>query len=564
MPDRMHVASGLSSIIMLEFVNHTAQSAGNKRLRTDGPPSDFNQPSVARARVPGPTPLVRQISFIAGQEWAVDPATAMPAGLASPEFGLIKDAAHGRLVGRVPPYFVEAAEALCAQMALIYDCQFQRQEAVMRWFSEYLPGLELKLPQQRVSSSDRQSNCSNSQSSASSTNEPVNHDSYCIIADVDKNGRYVILMDSFGNGDDIRADDVVVIATGAPALGITVAGPHLAINGMFFKENSVVVAEPLTDTLALIDLTLREEAQMMRLARVLAALDVAAWNLKLRYLRATGQDHFVRAKAHCKEALQLFEEQAPDRLYGKWLAAVRLSQGTAENVARQRGPPPHRKALLPYPLQSTLEFSAVQQLDIEGKLIFSATYHKPGGAAFPVLVKFTPRPYPKQVHEAWQEAGVAPELHFCESLPGGFCMVAMQHLQQADGWQTLERCLTGELQFQQDERNALTAATRTALQRAHAVIFCKSSSTEQPTQKAVHGDVREQNIMVRRSEGEHAGGWEVKFVDLDWSGIAGVSWYPPGMSKLIEWPKGVRGGELMEQSHDEFMLNEIWGDPMRF
>eukprot|EP00611_Tribonema_gayanum_P006858 TRINITY_DN161_c0_g1_i2.p1 TRINITY_DN161_c0_g1~~TRINITY_DN161_c0_g1_i2.p1 ORF type:complete len:346 (-),score=25.82 TRINITY_DN161_c0_g1_i2:256-1293(-) len=172
----------------------TDMPTGNKRLRTDGPPSNFHQPSVARACVPGPSPPVRQIRFIAGREWAVDAATAMPAGLASPEFGLIKDAAHGRLVGRVPPHFVEAAEALCAQMALIYDCQFQRQEAFMRWFSEFLPGLELKLPQQRVSSSDWQSNCSDSQSSASSSNEPVNHESQCIIADVDNNGRYVILI----------------------------------------------------------------------------------------------------------------------------------------------------------------------------------------------------------------------------------------------------------------------------------------------------------------------------------------------------------------------------------
>eukprot|EP00611_Tribonema_gayanum_P002160 TRINITY_DN1157_c0_g2_i4.p1 TRINITY_DN1157_c0_g2~~TRINITY_DN1157_c0_g2_i4.p1 ORF type:complete len:547 (-),score=38.25 TRINITY_DN1157_c0_g2_i4:387-2027(-) len=311
-------------------------TAAGKRLRVDACASDFSKPSAAKGLVPGSSPPQRLIFFYAGREYAVDVATAMAVAQVSPECGLIKDAAHGRLAGRVPGHFVEAAEQLCAIMALIYDNEAARQAAFHQWFNKYLPGLNFIVPP-KSSNSNRQSSNTSRQSTNTSASEPVNNDGHCVIASSETDGIYVILIvevkneegssgagyfqvfryyqDAFGNGDGTRNDDVVVRATGAPALGITIAGPHLAINGMYFKEPNVVVAEPLMNTATLIDLTLREEAQMMHLARVLAALSAAAWNLRRRYCMEKHLAVRNDAFGYTMEALQLFDQQAPERKY---------------------------------------------------------------------------------------------------------------------------------------------------------------------------------------------------------------------------------------------------------
>eukprot|EP00611_Tribonema_gayanum_P002154 TRINITY_DN1157_c0_g1_i1.p1 TRINITY_DN1157_c0_g1~~TRINITY_DN1157_c0_g1_i1.p1 ORF type:complete len:656 (-),score=118.22 TRINITY_DN1157_c0_g1_i1:70-2037(-) len=561
----------------------TGATAAGKRRRVEACASDFSKPSAAKSFVPGCSPPQRSIFFYAGREHAVDAATAIPVAQVSPEFGLIKDAAHGRLAGRVPGHFVEAAEQLCATMALIYDNEAARQAAFHQWLNKYLPGFSFVAAPESSNSIQQISN--------SSTSGPVNSDGHCAIAGTETDDAYVILIvvvkneeassgdgyfevlryyqDAFGNGDGTRNDDAVVRATGAPALGITIAGPHLAINGMYFKEPNVVVAEPLMNTATLIDLTLREEAQMMHLARVLAALSAAAWNLRRRYCMEKQLAVRNGAFGYSLEALQLFTQQAPDRNYVQRFKEVVQLHSSAQKLASLRGPPLSANPLVPYPLLSTPGISDAKTLDIKKTLIFTANYREPAGAAaaataaYPVVVKSTPGPYPKQIHKAWQALGLVPQLHYCETLPGGGCMVAIQYLSEADGWRTLYDCFNSPT-FQRAEADALLTAVDAALRSMHsAPIDAPGCSGE--AAKAVHGDVRDQNIMVRRkpTENFNAEEWEVNFIDLDWAGIAGVSWYPAGMNRTtIRWAPGVRGGELMLQEHDLYMVEQMRPLPM--
>ncbi|KAG5176451.1 hypothetical protein JKP88DRAFT_347078 [Tribonema minus] len=152
------------------------------------------------------------------------------------------------------------------------------------------------------------------------------------------------------------------------------------------------------------------------------------------------------------EALQLFDQQAPDRNYVQRFKEVLQLHSSAQQLAR---------------------FSDANRLDIKGTLIFTANYREPGSAAaaatdaYPVVVKFTPGPYPKQIYKAWQALGLVPQLHYCETLPGGGCMVAIQYLSEADGWRTLYDCFNSPT-FQKADADALLTAVHAALRSMHA------------------------------------------------------------------------------------------------
>ena len=46
----------------------------------------------------------------------------------------------------------------------------------------------------------------------------------------------------------------------------------------------------------------------------------------------------------------------------------------------------------------------------------------------------------------------------------------------------------------------------------------------------------------------------VKFLDLDWAGVAGAHCYPPFMNSSIRWPAGATPLGILQQQHDVALL----------
>lgn len=69
----------------------------------------------------------------------------------------------------------------------------------------------------------------------------------------------------------------------------------------------------------------------------------------------------------------------------------------------------------------------------------------------------------------------------------------------------------------------------------------------------VHGDIRTPNIILE-GDGEP---WGVKIIDFDWAGKEGEARYPLTLSSAVKWAKGVEDCELIDASHDLFMVGEL-------
>ena len=96
---------------------------------------------------------------------------------------------------------------------------------------------------------------------------------------------------------------------------------------------------------------------------------------------------------------------------------------------------PHMRRLLVWNRYTAVEWL----LDEPGyagtrKLLFKATTT----AGKTLCVKFT-QTYNRAVHAAWAEAGLAPELHSVEDLPGKWFQVNMELL--GEGWECLDTLL---------------------------------------------------------------------------------------------------------------------------
>jgi len=140
------------------------------------------------------------------------------------------------------------------------------------------------------------------------------------------------------------------------------------------------------------------------------------------------------------------------------------------------------------------------------------------------------------VHKAWYNAGYAPELFDVQELEGGFKMIAMEYL--GPPWQTLAGLDT------------------TTKESARVVVKEALQSVQNLCAGTVHGDARDVNIMVKRTEKS----FDVRFVDFDWAGQESSSTYPLNMNHItIAWPEGVADGMPMLQRHDIAVLNSAPG-----
>ncbi|KAG1731694.1 hypothetical protein EDB19DRAFT_2007418 [Suillus lakei] len=186
----------------------------------------------------------------------------------------------------------------------------------------------------------------------------------------------------------------------------------------------------------------------------------------------------------------------------------------------------------PYPYSFTCietsskcHFTYGHQLD-PTKLLFSVktTDNKP------LCIKFT-RQYSKEVHQLCASNGFAPALHGFELLPGGWYMIVMEMI-------TEDYCCLGDL---------------SAPYPHHAALAERLESLHQ--QGYVHGDIRDTNIMVKRTCDPG-----FKLIDFDWSGEIGRVRYPMNVYRgdRLWRPDGAKDGELIMAEHDIEMLHAMF------
>lgn len=137
-----------------------------------------------------------------------------------------------------------------------------------------------------------------------------------------------------------------------------------------------------------------------------------------------------------------------------------------------------------------------------------------------VIVKFAKR-YGMEVHQYCSNAGFAPRLICCESLPNGWVFVVMEKLPliplaraKGNGMMVRDQLL--------EIKRGLAAAS------------------------FVHGDLRENNVMWNPVTNR------VALIDFDWSGKDGADMYPPFMNPEIAWPPGAESGKPLRVAHDAY------------
>lgn len=247
---------------------------------------------------------------------------------------------------------------------------------------------------------------------------------------------------------------------------------------------------------------------------------------------------FIGSAVHCMPLTPyLYLSMLPDARQRKVLvhACAALRQGILElheHYTSAKGP--SQQDAVPYTLFEDQRFSKVTRME-GGRYMYRAVHDNAQ-----VVIKFTQQ-CGKEVHIAWAEHDWAPQLiqHAC--LPGGWQQVTMQYL----GHEWCQLCDLGE-----EARNVAHASAVRMLETIQG-----SSHVRLGGGCGVHGDLRSNNIMVRR-----AGPSQIRFVDFDWAGMEGVARYPLFMNhRQICWPEGVYDGGLMEKEHDRAVLQTLGG-----
>ena len=205
---------------------------------------------------------------------------------------------------------------------------------------------------------------------------------------------------------------------------------------------------------------------------------------------------------------------------------------------------PLRNPTLPYPCSFSSNPIRNFTYDERGEghnLVFFGKFQD--GDCEAICIKFT-RYYCQQAHEFCASKGRAPKLYTVESYPGGWYMVVMDDIRKdyVSLFDFID--VQSESQDYADVRNSLSEEISAFLSDLHQ-------------QGLVHGDIRNTNIMVRRSGSDVAGAFQL--LDFDWSGRIDEARYPLDINTTtVKRPDGVAGNNLIEAAHDIQMLEYIW------
>ncbi len=75
-----------------------------------------------------------------------------------------------------------------------------------------------------------------------------------------------------------------------------------------------------------------------------------------------------------------------------------------------------------------------------------------------------------------------------------------------------------------------------------------------PMHPAVHGDLRTTNAMLGKKE--DSGDRKLLFIDFEWAGREGQTWYPPNLN-MTQFNNGAASGAGITRAHDLCML-DLW------
>jgi hypothetical protein len=182
---------------------------------------------------------------------------------------------------------------------------------------------------------------------------------------------------------------------------------------------------------------------------------------------------------------------------------------------------------------TSLEDSTIQTFKYLGQLDTDKPVFRGNGISGDICVKFV-RQYSKDAHLKCSALGFAPRLRGFESLPGGWCMVVMDFVD--DAYELLEDSLF-KLSFSTEVREKLASL--------HQAGY-------------VHGDIRATNIMVKKN-GERG----IMLLDFDWAGVIGEMRYPMNVNITeVRRPSGAIDKQLVLAEHDmamvEYMFDSVF------
>ena len=148
--------------------------------------------------------------------------------------------------------------------------------------------------------------------------------------------------------------------------------------------------------------------------------------------------------------------------------------------------------------------------------LFDAVYYEE-----PVVVKFVRDHYGAEVHTSLADKNLAPKLHLCERLVGGWYVVIMEKV----AGRLLNACVCNAY---------IKESLNSAVQEMHK-------------NGMVHGDLRPQNILIRDKA-------PPVILAFDWAGLEGTATYPAELNQTIDWHKDVKAGSKIEKKHDQYQI----------
>ena len=158
-----------------------------------------------------------------------------------------------------------------------------------------------------------------------------------------------------------------------------------------------------------------------------------------------------------------------------------------------------------------------------------------------ILVKFV-RTYSKETHLASAAKDGAPALLGCDVLSCGWSVVVMELLEGPDWVSSL-------MIADRAERHMVCEKVKEHVLTLHHEGF-------------VHGDIRPQNVLVKRPDTTHGHTLSVRLVDFDWAGEINKATYPflvnPDLGYGFTRPSSVKGGGIITTEHDLAMVDLMY------